>query len=73
VDSAAEHGRLDAVELLLKFGAKCMEPGAAGYYSAIQFAKENGSFVIADILRGYKSRLVEEPFKPGWFEQLLAN
>jgi ankyrin repeat protein len=54
LDGAAEHGRLDTVQLLLTFGATCMVPGNTGYDSAIEFAEENGHFVIADILRGHK-------------------
>jgi hypothetical protein len=53
LDGAAEHGRLDTVQLLLAFGGKCMEPGVSGRDSAIRFAEEEGHFVIADILRGH--------------------
>jgi ankyrin repeat protein len=52
LDGAAEYGRLDTVQFLLTFGAKCMEPGRSGYDSAIKFAEDNGHFAIADVLRG---------------------
>lgn len=64
LDGAAEHGHLDTVQLLLNFGATCMEPGASGHDSAIKFAEENGHFVIADLLRDWQGRPLDQPWDP---------
>jgi ankyrin repeat protein len=50
LDGAAEHGRLDMVHLLLGAGARCERGGPSGYDSAIELAKKEGHWAVADLL-----------------------
>jgi ankyrin repeat protein len=51
IEAAAEHGRLDTVQLLINAGAKGDTRRGTGFKSAIQFAKDNEHFAIANILK----------------------
>jgi len=59
LDGAAEHGRLDTVQLLLNSAATCMEPGTTGYDSTIQFAKNNWHFAVADVLLNHSNGIAD--------------
>ena len=50
IEGAAEHGRLDTVPLLLEYGAKGDVVRKKGYTRAIDLAKENGHFDVANLL-----------------------
>ena len=50
LDGAADHGRLDMVHLLLGAGARCERGGLSGYDSAIELAKQEGHWAVADLL-----------------------
>lgn len=50
LDGAAEHGRLDMVHLLLSAGARCKGEEMSGYDSAIDLAKKEGHWEVANLL-----------------------
>lgn len=50
LDGAAEHGRLDMVQVLINAGAKGDTAGDNRYGRAIELAKRNGHFAIAQLL-----------------------
>jgi ankyrin repeat protein len=50
LDGAAEHGRLDMVQLLLNFGAKSEVSGDTGFDNAIKLARKNGHFAVGKLL-----------------------
>jgi ankyrin repeat protein len=52
LDGAAEYGRLDMVQLLLNLGAKSGKPMGTGLDTAIELAKKNGYFAVAELLEG---------------------
>lgn len=68
LDVAAEHGRLDMAELLLKAGGRSSIYGLGG---AIKLAKNKGHFAVASLLLGWEKqhgrRLLEQ--EAGWQRQ----
>jgi ankyrin repeat protein len=53
LDGAAEHGRLDMVQLLLNLGAESEEPGATGFDKTIELAEKYNHSAIVDLLRDH--------------------
>ena len=51
IEGAAEHGRLDTVQLLLNYGAKEDAVQGKGFERAIALAQKNGHSEIANLLR----------------------
>ena len=51
LEGAAEHGRLDTVQLLLIAGADSTKPGEKWYLSAMRYSKKNGHSAIVSILK----------------------
>jgi ankyrin repeat protein len=51
IEGAAEHGRLDIVQLLLNAGAKGVVIRKTGFEMAIELAEKNRHFAIAQLLR----------------------
>lgn len=51
LDLAAEHGRLDMVQLLRDAGGRSAIPGTTGVEGAITRAEEKGCYSVADFLR----------------------
>jgi ankyrin repeat protein len=60
LDGAAEHGRLDMVYLLLRAGARCERGGLSGCDSAIELAKKEGHWAVADLLARARPASVDE-------------
>ena len=54
LESAAYHGRLDILHLLLEAGADMDLPIERRYVDAIQEARKEGHIVIAEILEKWK-------------------
>jgi ankyrin repeat protein len=50
IEGAAEHGRLDMVQLLLNAGAKGDVGRGKGFTKAIELANKEGHFAIASLL-----------------------
>lgn len=50
LDGAAEHGRLDMVQLLFNVEAKIKTRGEAGFDTAIRLAEKNGHLAVIGIL-----------------------
>ncbi|KAF8539188.1 ankyrin repeat-containing domain protein [Trichophaea hybrida] len=55
IGAAAEHGRLDMVQLLLNAGADLHHPGNMCHGTPVELATHNGHHVVANILRGYQN------------------
>jgi ankyrin repeat protein len=55
IEGAAEHGRLDMVQLLLNAGAKGDVTGKTGFKRAIELAEKNRHFAIAQVLRAQQA------------------
>lgn len=53
LEGAAEHGRIDAVNLLLGSGVSITGEGEKNLLSAVQMARENGHESVADFLGDY--------------------
>jgi ankyrin repeat protein len=56
LEGAAEHGRLDLVQLLINAGAGANAWEDVRYERAAELAKENHHFAIAEILASYQDR-----------------
>jgi ankyrin repeat protein len=50
IEGAAEHGRLDMVQLLLNAGAKGDVASGKGFERAIELAKKEGHYAVAGLL-----------------------
>jgi ankyrin repeat protein len=50
IEGAAEHGRLDTVKMLINAGATGDIVGKAGFTKAINLAKKNSHFQVAELL-----------------------
>lgn len=51
LEGAAEHGRLDMVQLLINAGADSHLPGRQRYRTAATLAVQEGHIAVANILR----------------------
>jgi ankyrin repeat protein len=51
IEGAAEHGRLDMVQLLLNAGAEGNVIRGTGFQYAIELAEENKHFAVANLLK----------------------
>ncbi len=51
IEGAAEHGRLDMVQLLLNAGATGIAIHGVGFPRAVQLAEKNGHFAVASLLK----------------------
>jgi ankyrin repeat protein len=51
IEGAAEHGRLDMVQLLLNAGAKGNVLRGTGFKYAIKLAEKNNHYAVASLLR----------------------
>jgi ankyrin repeat protein len=51
IEGAAEHGRLDTVQLLLNYGAKGDVVRGKGFKTAIELAEKSGHSEIVKLLR----------------------
>ncbi|KAI9150021.1 Ankyrin-3 [Paramyrothecium foliicola] len=66
LEGAAEHGRIELIELLLYNGVKTTGSGQLQYIRAIGFAEREGNDVVANMLRNHRSLTDEE-------ETMLGN
>jgi len=55
LEGAAEHGRIDMIELLLQSGTKTTGRGRRQYIRAIKFAERRGHLVAADLLKRHRA------------------
>ncbi|KXJ86087.1 hypothetical protein Micbo1qcDRAFT_168886 [Microdochium bolleyi] len=54
LEGAAEHGRLDAVKLLLNSGTSTTGEGEESLLSAIKYARGNGHISVAELLEDHR-------------------
>ena len=54
IEGAAEHGRIDMVDLFLKAGANIIRPGRSSAKTPMQLAEENGHFATLELLTSYR-------------------
>lgn len=60
LEGAAEHGRIDMIELLLQSGTKTTGRGRRQYIRAIRFAKRMGHLVAADLLERHRPSTLKD-------------
>jgi len=60
IDGAAEHGRLDMVQMLLNAGAIGDPFGQHGFKNAIKLARENRHTVVVDLLEQHERMQAHE-------------
>ena len=60
LEGAAEHGRIDMIELLMQHGTRTTGIWRRQYLRAIELAAQMGHHVAANLLRGYREWTVED-------------
>ncbi|KAH0435719.1 hypothetical protein CcaCcLH18_04673 [Colletotrichum camelliae] len=54
LEGAAEHGRLDAIQILLSSGVKTLDSGRRQYVRAIAYARHHGHHAVVQLLKSHR-------------------